>query len=156
MLIVSEIVVVARSLRQDDDVAGGQWDELLSEVTAVRPNWDEPGRRRDAPAPGSKEETIAELIESLNDDNLSSSDPAKMREPLKDIKFSDILKPGIYQMEFQVLRAEHREWVRVNASGNSNILTGRRDANGNLRVSTSEIAENQALLPGSPLSTQIE
>lgn len=78
-------------------------------------------------------------------ERLSESDLALMRE--YGIKLNEVLRPGIYQMEFDVAGlGEHREWVRVNASGNSDLITAAPN-NGvlDVRVTTFENDAHGAL-----------
>ena len=89
------------------------------------------------PQPNPREEVISEAINHLKQNHeLTESDIARM--DAYGIKLSEVLRPGIFQAEFDVVKTglasvgEHREWVRVFNDGHTELLTAGPSSNGEL------------------------
>jgi Ca2+-binding RTX toxin-like protein len=78
-------------------------------------------------------------------EHLAGDPPTMTTQDLKDmvdynIFLNEVLKPGIHQMEFNVVISgvetftEHRQWVKVNASGVSELITATFSGDGKIDV----------------------
>ncbi|WP_114952655.1 calcium-binding protein [Sphingosinicella terrae] len=86
------------------------------------------------PQPTPRDQALTQLSTHLREDSqLTESDLALMRQ--YNIELSDLLRPGIYQAEFNVaFLGEHRQWVRVNEDGKSDLITASPSATGTLDI----------------------
>ena len=86
----------------------------------------------------ARQEAINTLHNSLAEDGALSNEEREMMDQMG-IKLSELLIPGIYQMEFDVVPGvEHRQWVIVRPDGKSYVMTGNPDGSGNLHVDIEE------------------
>jgi hypothetical protein len=72
---------------------------------------------------------LAEMVTSLRTEVLNTgvlSSTSKSLMSALGLKLSDVLPPGLYQGEFDVLLgAEHRQWIYIDQAGNSTLYTAR-------------------------------
>jgi Ca2+-binding RTX toxin-like protein len=100
------------------------------------------------PQPNPREIAVSQAIDNLREHGkLTESDIARM--DALGIKLSEVLRPGIYQAEFDVVQGgilgtvgEHREWVRVFADGHTELLTAGASPNGELDIRLTSFEED--------------
>lgn len=120
---VEPVIVIAPRLATGGVVFSGRGG---GGRTAVRDN---------DPSPDSLKETILNnLRESMRDDgDLTEAERRLMAQ--HQIELSDVLRPGIYQNEWNVVGVgEHRQWVLVPPDGPSRLITAGPGPDGRIQV----------------------
>lgn len=148
-------------------VIGARNDALnMGDLSYYQSDWDRGGSGEGTIAQGPVTTTRETVVNRIRQ-HLDGDDPKFTQQDLQDmriydIKLNEVLAPGIYQQEFQVVfgglvtsPAEHRQWIKVNPSGNSEIITAVPGTTGKIDViiTSWETADHGRNSPAAELRT---